>query len=124
MGGEALHVVEVGFEEEGKRQLDRLQVIEERVAEADEVAVQNRKQTVAESGRHLLLVLVAEVSQYQSQHVVGVDLFEVIFGNEGDLEGKSCYFKLVFLFFLHRTGLFIALNDDIDELLNLTGDQP
>ena len=123
VGGEVVHVVEVGLEEGGEGQLDGVEVAEEGGAELDEVPVQDRQETVPEGGRHRIQVEVAEIPQNQLKHLVGVDLLEVVFANEGDLERKCSYFQLIALVFLKLTGLYIALDDYIDELLKLAGDE-
>lgn len=123
MGGEVVHVVEVGLEEGGEGKLDGVEVAEEGGAELDEVPVQDREEAVPEGRGHCILVEVAEIPQNQLEHLVGVDLLEVVFANQGDLERKGGYFQLITLVFFELTGLYVALDDDIDKLLKLAGDE-
>ena len=118
-----VHVVDVGLEEVGEGQLDGVEVAEEGGAELDEVPVQNRQEAVPEGGGHHLLVEIAEIPQNQFKHLIGVDLLEVVFANQGDLERKGGYFQLIALIFLQLAGLDVALDDDIDKLLQLAGDE-
>jgi hypothetical protein len=123
VGGEALHVLEVGLEEGLEREPDGVEVVEEGTGEAEEVAVEDGEEGVAEGGGDLLLVEGAEVSKDEPEHVVGVDLLEVVLADEGDLEGQGRDLQLVPLLLLQLPRLEVALDDDVHELLNFLRDE-
>ena len=67
----------------------------------------------------LLRVEVAEVSEDELQHALGVDLLQIVLRYERDLEGKGCDFKFFSFILFESLCFLVAVGDDGCELREL-----